>query len=530
MAQGKTLSIAVAGVQGHLVGVDAVVDTGPALPSFTLAGVPERSLPETRDRVRAALANCGHPLPQGEITVRLSPPDLLKPGTGTDLAIAAALLAATVVIPAASAERFVHVGELGLDGRLRPVRAVVPAALAAVNAGHPHVVVATGNAPEAALVPGARVHPVDSLSELIALHRGTPPPTPPRPDPGPARDPQPPAGRCDAVGGGLSAGAGGVLQGPGDAIVPPEAGRALEVAAAGGHHLLLIGSPGAGASRLAARLPGLLADLSDGESLEVAAIRSAAGILDPAAGLARRPPFERPLPSASLASLVGGGAGLPRPGTKSLAHRGVLFLEQATEFDTRVLDALAQTLDQGELVIGRADGSFRFPARFQLLLSTGPCPCRTGMTAGVDCTCSLAARRRHLGRLPGPLLDRIDLQIHVPAHAPPGPRSPAPVGLDPLTLTARVTRARAAAAERLKATVWSCNAQVPGSWLRGELRLPPQVTQPADLALERAGLTRRGYLQVLRIAWTLADLAGTPVPDRDDVPRALTLRQSGHRS
>jgi magnesium chelatase family protein len=544
VAFGRALAVAVVGMQGHLVEVEADITTG--LPTFNLVGLPDASLIESRDRVRAATANSGHPLPQRRITVNLSPAALPKAGTGFDLAVAAALLSAAGTAPAASVRRFVHVGELGLDGRVRPVRGVLPAALAAVRGGRPDLVVPAANAQEARLVPGARVWPVRHLADVIVLHGGD---------------------RAEARGA-EARGAGEIgtdgskpesdgpesdepetdepvwtheqeSRSPGSAkpplTAPPdladvigqlEARRAVEVAAAGGHHLLLIGPPGTGKTLLASRLPGVLPDLTDPEAVEVTAVHSVAGTLDPAAGLIRRPPFESPHHTSTVVSLVGGGSGLPHPGAASRAHRGVLLLDEAAEFDPRVLDSLRQPLEQGELVIHRAQGAARFPARFQLVLATNPCPCGLAHGSGLECTCVPSARRRYLARLSGPLLDRVDLQVEVLAVSRADLAS-SQRPEDTATVAARVATARGLQRERLSPTPWVCNSEVSGGWLRGALRLPPSVTRDVDHALDRAHLSIRGYDRVLRIAWTLGDLAGRSRPDRDDVGRALMLRQRG---
>jgi len=515
MALGRALAVAVVGLQGHLVEVEADITAG--LPTFTLVGLPDTSLHEARDRVRAAAANSGYGLPQRRITVNLSPAGLPKAGTGFDLAVAAALLSATQVAPHESVRRFVHVGELGLDGRVRPVRGVLPAALAAVRGGRPDLVVPAENAQEAGLVPGARVWPVRHLQEVVVLHggqmRGPEPvvvePEVERSDSEPSI-PEPPASPPDLA----------------DVIGQYEGRWALEVAAAGGHHLLMVGPPGAGKTLLAARLPGVLPDLDDEQAVEVTAVHSVAGTLDPAAGLIRRPPFESPHHTASLVSLVGGGSGLPRPGAASRAHRGVLFIDEAAEVGAHVLDSLRQPLENGELVIHRAQGSARFPARFQLVLATNPCPCGRFQGTGTECTCLPAVRRRYLGRLSGPLLDRVDLQVEVLAVSRADLVSDERPE-DTATVAARVAVARSIQRERLAGTPWASNGEVSGTWLRGPLKLPTSVTRDVDQALDRARLSIRGYDRVLRIAWSVCDLAGHSRPDRDDVGRALMLRQRG---
>jgi magnesium chelatase family protein len=404
---GRALSVAIVGMTGHVIDVEADIALG--LPAFTLVGLPDASLTESRDRVRAACANSGHPLPQRRITVNLSPAALPKAGSGFDLAIAVALLAAQGVLPGPDVQKYVHMGELGLNGRVRPVRGVLPATLAAVRSGWPDVVVPLANAAEARLVPGATVHPMETLAGLIRLHGGEPGkrwaelerasllPVPPdgRGAAGPA-----PAGGPGGTG---SAGPGDRLVGsphvvaphpalrPGpqpdlaDVVGQKEARRALEVAAAGGHHLLLMGPPGTGKTLLASRLPGLLPDLDDEDAVEVTALHSVAGTLDPATGLIRRPPFQNPHHTCTVVSMVGGGSGLPHPGAASLAHRGILFLDEAGEFGAQVLDSLRQPLEQGDLVIHRANGTARFPARFLLVLASNPCPCGFATGNGLQC-------------------------------------------------------------------------------------------------------------------------------------------------
>lgn len=520
MALGRTLTVAVRGTQGHLVEVEAGITSG--LPAFTVVGLPDSSVNECRDRVRAAIANAGYVVPQARIAVTLSPAVLSNAGTSSDLAIGVALLAGTGIIPTDTVRRFVHIGELGLDGRVRAVRGVFAAALAAVRAGRPDVVVAAENAPEAALVPGARVWPVHHLREVVVVHGGEPS-TLDLDD-----DDLAPVSGADAVPASPPRRAGREPD-LADIIGQAEGRRALEVAAAGGHHLLMIAPPGAGMSMLAARLPGLLPDLDDEQQLDVTAVHSVAGTWDPGTGLIRRPPFESPHHTATLLSLVGGGSGLARPGAASLAHRGILFLDEATEFATGTLEALRPGLDDGEILLHRRDEALRFPARFQLVLATHPCPCGYFQGTGQDCACAPATRRRYLSRLPGHILDRVDLQVTLPAVTRAKLATAQP-GENTATVAARVAAARLLQRERLANTRWVCNSEVSGEWLTGPLRLPPAVTHDADQARDQGHLSTRGHHQVLRVAWTLSDLAGRTTPQRDDIAHALHLRQPGQAS
>lgn len=505
MGLGRTRSVGVRGVEGFLVEVESDVASG--LPAFTVSGRADAACAQAPDRVRAAAANSQHPIPARRITVNLSPASVLKVGSGFDLAIVVATLVAAREIPTGVVEDVVHIGELGLDGSVRPVRGLVPMVVAAAKAGVRHVVVPVANAREARLVAGVQVHPVARLDELVARYRALAKRRPvlevPEPDAALVPD-RPPPDLADVVG-------------------QTEGRLAVEIAAAGAHHLYLVGPPGAGKSMLAERLPGLLPELDDQQAMEVTAISSILGTLTSFDGLCRRPPFVAPHHGASMPAIIGGGSGLVLPGAVTQAHHGVLFLDEAPEFRPGVMQALRQPIESGHVVVARAIGNVRFPCEFQLVLAANPCPCGMGSGKAAACSCSPIQQRRYSGRLSGPILDRIDIQVHVPA-----PSRAALLG-DPGESTevvrARVEAARGTQRERWSGRPYAVNGRVPGPVLRSEaFRLGSGRTADLDRAVDRGLLSLRGYDRCLRLAWTIADLAGRISPSRDDVGLALSLR------
>lgn len=501
MALGRAVSVGVRGLDAVLVEIEADISSG--LPGVNLVGLPDSALRESRDRVRAAINNSDNEWPQARVTLALSPATMPKTGSVYDIAIAAAVLSAKMDVPWAQLEKVVLLGELALDGRVRPVTGVLPAVLAAQREGRPTVVVPVENMAEAALVSGVEVLGVRTLSHLKAWLDGD---SRLVDEPVTVTADAPPVAELAEVVGQF------------------HARFAVEVAAAGAHNLVLTGPPGVGKTMLAKRLPGLLPPLTDAEALEVTAIHSVAGLLVTGAPLITRPPFVAPHHTSSVASLVGGGSGMARPGAVSRAHRGVLFLDEYAEFGAKALEALRTPLEDGEIRLARRDGVAQYPARFQLILAANPCPCAPADPR--DCTCAAAEKRRYQGRLSGPLLDRVDITVAMdPVRS--GAIAGEQGGESTDTVRARVAAARAAAAARWAAYGVRTNADVSGSLLRRRFRLPERVMTPLTSALDRGALSIRGMDRTLRVAWSLADLAGRSSPDLEDVTTALSFRQAG---
>ncbi|MEQ4548065.1 YifB family Mg chelatase-like AAA ATPase [Nocardioides kribbensis] len=517
MSTATARSVSLHGALGHLIDVQA--DVSPGQVGLTLVGRPDASLNESRDRCRMAVINGGFEWPSTKrITILLSPADLLKRGTHFDLAIAVSVLAADGTVPKAALDGVVLIGELTLDGNLRGVHGVLPMVLAAAARGVRRVFVPEPQAHEAAMVPDMEVLGVRSLGQVVAELRGDEVPW------------APPV--ASASGSRLLAWRGDERREEGDFadLLGLEDTRfAVEVAAAGGHHLMLEGPKGAGKTSIAERIPTILPDLTGSESLELTAIHSLAGVLEPGAGMVVRPPFSAPHHDASKASLIGGGSGAVRPGELSRTHLGVLFLDEFPLFHSDVIDALRQPLESGDVTVARREESVTLPARAMVVLACNPCPCGeyAPRSGAMSCGCSERKRRDYRARITGPIADRIDVVRYVEPLAPHDQRDVFSRAEPSEVVRRRVSLARRRQADRYAGCSWRLNAHTPGPQLRDRWRLDADAQRMVDEQVYAGQLTGRGAVRVNRLAWTVLDLLPDERarPGLDEVEVALRLRR-----
>ena len=496
-----TRSISLVGLTGHLIDIEA--DIGNGVPGFTLLGLPDAALSEARDRVRSAISNSSAQWPNKRITLALSPAALPKRGSSFDCAIAIALLAAAQEITLGRIDGAVVLGELTLDGRIKSVPGILPALRAAALHGIKRAIIPSENFEEGSLIPGIDLIHFEHLRQLIAWVKGG-----------------------EYLPSELTRIAQNTSEGKtldfSDIAGQERAKEALEIGAVGGHHIAMVGPPGVGKSMLAARIPSILPRLNERDALDVTSLHSIAGKISPLNGspLITSAPFIAPHHTISRAGLIGGGSTSISPGACSLAHRGILFLDEAPEISRPVIESLREPMESGEVTLTRLGRSATFPARFTLVLASNPCPCGWAIGKAKRCTCSSLASRRYREKLSGPILDRVDLRIELE----PLSQGDLARGSEPSSdIASRVADARERSKERFNAYPWAINSEIPAAALRSEFAPEPRALSVLYRALDAEEITVRGLHRIQRVAWSIADLNNERSPSRTSIDRALAL-------